>query len=377
MFVKIKKEDESHIHGPRNRVREALAMARVVADSVPLWLHSGTEGAFSVDWIPDSIPRKVDRIAPDVVHLNWVGDGFLNIKSIGRLDRPVIWRLPDMWAFTGGCHYADGCERYRDSCGQCPKLESTRAWDISRWTWRRKSKGWRDAEITVVAPSSWLADRARESSLFCDRRIEVIPNGLDTDVYSPTDPELGRRLFGLPKQKRLILFGAQATDDPRKGFGLLRHALERLEDRGRYDDVALVVFGASEPEDPPDLGFEQHYTGYVNDDQSLSLLYGAADVMVVPSKYEGFGQTVTEAMACGTPVVAFDVSGPRDTVDHEETGYLATPYDTDDLADGIAWLLDDPEAREALGVRAREKTVKVYHLEAVAKRYRALYETVV
>jgi glycosyltransferase involved in cell wall biosynthesis len=136
------------------------------------------------------------------------------------------------------------------------------------------------------------------------------------------------------------------------------------------------VFGASEPTDPPDFGFPTHYVGYLHDDPSLVFLYSAADVMVVPSRYEGFGQTVSEALACATPVVAFDATGPKDIVDHRETGWLAEPYEVSGLARGIEWLLETAD-REALGTEARERAIDRYEQERVANAYLELYESVV
>jgi glycosyltransferase involved in cell wall biosynthesis len=221
-----------------------------------------------------------------------------------------------------------------------------------------------------------LADRAKESSLFSDRKIEIIPTGLNTRVYRPIDAEIGRKSFDLPADKHLILFGAQEVEASWKGFGLLRRALALLNNKEGYDDVNLVVFGSSRPADPPDFAFETHYTGYVHDDATLASLYAACDVMVVPSKIEAFGQTVTESMACGTPVVGFDATGPRDTIEHGVTGYLAEPYDADDLAEGIGWVLDDPELRSMMGKQARARAVEQYDIETVALQYHALYENI-
>ena len=373
MLVQIKRGDEPDVVGPEGTLRRVYSMGRAVTDSLPLKLYGGAEGAFSVDWLPDDLPRQIDRLDPDIVHLNWVGDGFFSPTSLADIERPIVWRLPDMWAFTGGCHYAGECDRYTDSCGRCPKLDSDSDRDLSRWIWWRKDRAWADLDVTVVGPSSWLADRARESSLFGDRRVEVIPNGLDENVFKPRDQSLGRDLFGLPTDVPVVLFGAQSPDDPRKGPGLLQDALGRLADDERVEDLLQVVFGTSQPTDVPDSPFDTRYTGYLNDDESLALLYAAADVMVVPSRYEGFGQTASEALACGTPVVAFDATGPSDIVDHRENGYLAAPYDSDDLADGIAWVLGDDERRDRLSTAARRKAVGEYTLETVAAQYRELY----
>lgn len=373
MLVGIKRGNESGVVGPESTIRRVYAMGRVVADSLPLKLYGDSEVEFSVNWLPDDLGRQLEPLDPDIVHLNWVGENFFSPTSLADIDRPIVWRLPDMWAFTGGCHYADGCERYTESCGNCPKLNSAHGWDLSRWTWRRKSRAWEDADITVVGPSTWVAERANESSLFGDRRIEVIPNALDTEVYKPHPIEFARDLFDLPMGAPVVLFGAQSPEAHRKGPDLLEAALATLSTDSEHDDIVQVVFGTEEPEQAPDTGLETRYTGYLNDDETLALLYAAADVMVVPSRYEGFGQTASEALACGTPVVAFDATGPSDIVDHGENGYLADPYEPDDLAAGIAWVLEDDDRRDELSAAAREKAVREYAMETVAEQYRDLY----
>lgn len=376
MLVRHKRSDDPYVVGPGGTLQRVYSMARIVLDPVPLKLFGGAEGDFSIGWVPDGLPKRVAKLDPDLIHLNWVGEGFFDVKTLGTLDRPIVWRLPDMWAFTGGCHYSGECDRFEEDCGSCPQLGRDLKHDLSWWTLRRKRKAWDGADITVVAPSTWLADQAKRSALFSDRRIEIIPNGLDTDTYRPFDTEVARDIFDFPTDAKIVLFGSiSPTSDPRKGFTYLRDALRSLSETASDDDVQVVVFGASEPENPPDLGFDARYVGYLNDDQSLALLYSAADVMVVPSEYEGFGQTVTESMACGTPVVAFDATGPRDTVVHEETGYLAEPYDPADLAAGIRWVLEDEERRADLSANARERAIREYDLETVAREYQNLYQT--
>lgn len=377
LFVRHKRGDEPDVIGPDGTVRRVLSMGRIALDSVPLRFFGGSNDDFSVGWLPDRLPKKVRELDPDVVHLNWVGEGFFNAKTPGSFDRPVVWRLPDMWAFTGGCHYSGGCERFKTSCRACPKLEGNATYDPAWWTFRRKRKAWEDTDITVVATSSWLAEQASESRLFSDFRIETIPNGLDTDIFRPFDTGFARDVFGFPPDETLILFGSvKPTSDPRKGFDLLQQALTDLSKRELENDCRVIVFGASEPSDPPDLGFETEYLGYLNDDRTLALLYSAADVMVVPSRYEGFGQTVTESMACGVPVVTFDATGPSDTVVQEQTGYLAKPYKASDLANGIEWVLADDERFQDLSDAARERAVSEYDIDIIARKYRKLYRSI-
>lgn len=374
MLVQHQRSNHPHVIGPEGYLRRAYSAGRIVTDSWPTKLYRHREGNFSINWLPGDINRQLRPLDPDIIHLNWVGEGFFSVKSIANIAAPIVWRLPDMWAFTGGCHYSDGCRKFEERCGACPKLGSNRDFDLTRWTWKRKANSWSNADITVVAPSTWLKESARQSSLFADNRIDVIPNALDTEQFAPVDSRLGREYFDLPENKRIVLFGAQfATSDPRKGFNLLYEALRTLHTRRTKELIQLVVFGGSEPDDAPDFGFPTRYLGYIQETERLPRLYSAADVMVVPSRYEGFGQTVSEALACGTPVVAFDATGPSDIIDHEETGYLAEPYDPADLASGIEWILSDESRQAELGHVGRERAVERYSMETVAKQYRDLY----
>ncbi|NEO27037.1 MAG: glycosyltransferase, partial [Kamptonema sp. SIO4C4] len=277
----------------------------------------------------------------------------------------------------GGCHYTEGCDRYQESCGQCPQLASQREKDLSHQVWKRKQKAWKNVNLTIVTPSRWMADCVQASSLFRERRVEVIPFCLDTQLYRPIERPIARQLLNLPPDKTLILFGAiAATADRRKGFHLLIEALQRLSQSEQLTNTELVVFGADEPDNPLDLGFKTHYLGSFADDISLALVYSAADVMIVPSLAESFGQTASEALACGTPVVAFNATGLKDIIDHQENGYLATPYEVEDLAQGIAWVLAGEERYQKLSVNAREKVENCFNLELQANAYHALFKDI-
>jgi len=341
-----------------------------------LYPHRDRTNLFSLQWVPDSISPKVAQLCPDVINLHWVCDGFLRIETIPKLNKPIVWTLHDKWPFTGGCFYSYDCDRYTGSCGACPQLHSSQNWDLSRWVWRRKAKAWQDLNLTIVTPSSWLARCASSSALFKDRRIEVIPNGLDTERYKPIDRKLAREILNLPQDKQIVLFGAWLNSH-RKGFHLLQPALQSLSKSEWQDKLEVVVFGFSQPSHQPDLGFKTYYLGRLNDDITLALAYSAADVFVAPSIADNLSTTVMEAIACGTPCVAFNVGGMPDLIDHRQNGYLAQPYEIEDLAHGIAWVLEDPERHQHLAHRAREKAEREFTLEMQARRYLALFEEVV
>jgi glycosyltransferase involved in cell wall biosynthesis len=336
-----------------------------------------TSEMFSAQWFPDGIGTKAAQQASDIINLHWICNGFIQIETLAKFNRPLVWTLHDMWPFTGGCHYTRDCTQYQASCGTCPQLPSRRRWDLSRWIWQRKKKAIAKAPLTIVATSRWMADCARASSLFKDLPIEVIPLGLDTQRYKPINRQVARELLNLPQDKQLVLFGAiGATANPRKGFHLLLPALQQLCQEGWGNRLGIVVFGGAPDQNPIPVELESHYVGYVHDDLLLTAIYAAADVMVVPSVQEVFGQTAIESMACGTPVIAFNGTGLQDIVTHQETGYLAQPFEVQDLARGIAWVLAEPERHKTLCLKARETCVTQFSAPIQAERYLSLYKEI-
>lgn len=378
MLVGNKTSDDITVLGTNNKLGKAWIKIAAALDSLPLKTYSTSNNLmFSLQWLPDQLEGKVVEINPDVIHLHWINNGYMQIETLGKLKKPIVWTLHDMWAFTGGCHYSDDCDQYTMSCGACPQLGSHRKGDITQWIWQRKAKAWSNLNLTIVTPSRWLADCAKKSLLFHNLRIEVIPNGLNTQVYKPMDKIMARKWLNLPLDKHLILFGAiNPTANKRKGFHLLKPAIQNLSQEHNSNNIELVIFGASQPLEVPNFGFKTHYLGRLHDDIGLALVYSAADVMIVPSIQEAFGQTASESLACGTPVVAFDITGLKDIIDHQHNGYLAKPFDVDDLAQGIAWVLEDKERLINLSNNAREKVERNFSLEVQANNYLSIYKYV-
>jgi glycosyltransferase involved in cell wall biosynthesis len=373
LMVQFRFDPESDVICEDELWRRSLRRLKLYLGTLPVRIYPNRPvNNFTPALFGDRLPSKVDRLAPDLVHLQWLGAGFCGIESIGAFTPPVVWTLHDSWPFTGGCHVPGPCTRYRESCGACPVLGSRTEHDLSRRTWSRKERAWRNQPLTLVAPSRWLADCAASSSLFAGRRIEVIPNGLDTALFRPMEKEAARRLLGLPQERPLILFGAvNALSDRNKGWHLLQPALKLVAEC--LPEATAVVFGGDQPASPPDLGMEARFLGHLKDDPLLAAAYAAADVMVVPSLQEAFCQTATEAMACGTPVVAFGATGLLDVVGHGETGYLARPYKVEDLAAGILWVLSDRERRAALSERGVHKVNAEFAIDKTAARYLEIY----
>ncbi len=378
LLVQFKDLDENNVYGPRGGLIRILNGLKSHIDSLPVRLTPNKpQQNFTPAFVPNRLVSKILSHHPDIIHLHWLGAGLCCIESLRKLNRPIIWTLHDSWAFTGGCHVPFDCDKYQQRCGACPVLGSSQENDLSRWVWKRKQNAWEALNMTVVAPSHWLAGCARSSSLFQNVRVEVIPNGLDPDIFKPIDQHFARKKLGLPLRKKLILFGAFAgTSDKNKGYHLLIPALEQVLDKVGKNLVDLVVFGADKPKTQKPLEMNTHYLGRIYDETDIALLFSAVDVFVAPSLRENLPNTIMEAMACGTPCVAFNQGGVPDLIEHGENGYLAKPYVVDDLANGISQLLVNNELRGRMACHSRRKVEEDFSLNRVAESYSTLYREI-
>ena len=374
MMVRAKSGSEPSVVAQSNSYAGRI---RALCDGLPLHLYPNRQPHnFSPAIIPENIVSAVNQYNPDIVHLHWLSEGFVRLESIAKLNCPIVWTLHDSWPFTGGCHLPGECNRYQDSCGHCPVLGSSNEKDLSRRVWSRKKKAWAALNLTVVAPSSWMADCARKSSLLTECHIEIIPNGIDTDFFSPGCQRSEKEKIGFSPSRQLILFGGKnSLLDTNKGFDLLFSALQKLPEKVRCNsDVA--IFGDRKNFPLPDSNMNIQNFGIIDDEMVLRSLYRAADVFVLPSRQENLPNVVLESMACATPCVAFDVGGVSDMVGHHETGYLCQPYDVEDLSAGIVYLLRGEEKDESQSRLCREKILHEFAMEKVVSQYLDLYRNV-
>lgn len=312
----------------------------------------------------------------DVVNLHWVA-GLLDYASFfPRVTQstPVVWTLHDMNAFTGGCHYDNSCGRFARSCGACPQLGSSTEQDLSRAVWMRKQHALaagKRGRIRIVTPSRWLADEARRSTILSGLPVDVIPYGLDLQVFAPRDRSFSRDLLGIPQDARVVFFLADAVDSRRKGFSLLLEALPHCVKR--IDKVLLVSLGQNPPQ--VDGGIPWLHLGSVSDDRLLSVVYSAADLFVLPSLQDNLANTVLEAMACGVPVVGFNAGGTPDMVRPGLTGQLVPAFEVPAFASAIIELLNAPAKRSEMAKNCRRIVLEEYPLELQAHRYSDLYKS--
>jgi glycosyltransferase involved in cell wall biosynthesis len=376
MLVQTKVSDDPTILGPEKKLEKFINLKRPELDAFPLRFYKyKKESLFSPSWLPfTNIINKINASDADIVHLHWIANGMINIKDISRIKKPIVWSLHDMWAFSGGCHYDTCCGKYATHCNMCPLLGATNKNDLSYHVFEKKMKYLTKIQsLTIVGLSRWISECAGKSPLLAGREIVNLPNPLDSQVFRPIKKDLARDLLNLPFNKNLVLFGADnAILDSRKGFSKLTAALHSL----KSTDIELVVFGSGPLLNSLNFDYPVHHFGYMPGDLSLRILYNAADVMVMPSIQENLANTIMESLACGTPVVAFDIGGNRDMIDHQKNGYLAEPFSPTSLAKGIDWVLNYTLPQE-LSHNARQKVIERFDSRKVAEQYLGLYQKIV
>lgn len=339
---------------------------------------AGATNAFSPARLGADISKHKLVQESDIIHLHWINNSFISInglKKLFALKKKFVWHLQDMWAFTGGCHYSGECKNYKNSCGNCPYLRWSNANDLSARMWKEKTQLFKDADITVVASSKWLADTAKQSSLFKKFRVLHIPCPIDTEIFKPLDKKEARKSLGLDTEKEYILFGAMNLADTRKGFKYFRDSLEILHQNHPVPDtIELLMFGKPNEEMMKTIQFKINNLGFIKDIGQLINIYNASSLFVIPSLEDNLPNTILESFACGTPVVGFNAGGIPEMIDHLQNGYVAEFLSSADIAKGITWVLNHPEG---LAQKARNKAVEKYSNDIVASHYNSLFQEVV
>ncbi len=312
----------------------------------------------------------------DIVHFHGLHSGFVNYLALPMLTRekPAVFTLRDMWAFTGHCAYTRGCERWRSGCGQCPHLDASPAVqrDATRLEWLLKNWSYRHSNLTVVGISRWIRDLAK-SSMLSRFPLRYIPNGVDVDEYYPRGRQQARAALGLPHDRLVVMFASVDIDDARKGGDILLAALNRVAPKWR-SRMLLLLLGNKGDRLAAACGDIPHVAlGEVNDTERKALAYSAADVFAFPSRQDAFGNVALESMACATPVVAFDGGGVAEAVRTGDSGYLAQAEDAVDFARGLEALLVDAAGRHRMGRTARDIVLHEYSAELEVHRYLDLY----
>lgn len=336
-------------------------------------------GRFSLGYPGYNLTRTKIIKEVDLINLHWV-DGLLSVESISallELGKPIVWTLHDVNPFTGGCHYPAGCTLFKDDCHPCPQLIKD-PYNLSQFNLKNKISQFRDKNLTIVTPSKWMAKKAKQSAVFKHTPVVVIPNSIETDIFTPQSKRQAKSKFDIAENTVTILTGASHRKPKRKGFEEFLSAMKLCLDNKTFRNlvyenrILLLCFG--HPANAiKDLGIPYKSFGRVRSDPLLSNIYNAADLFLLPSTEDNLPNTMVEAMSCGTPVIAFNTGGMPDMIQDGITGKLVPLSRIEKYAEAIIDLVLHPATRNKIGEQARQLIERNYKLEHQAQKYVDLF----
>ncbi|HEX4887929.1 MAG TPA: glycosyltransferase [Luteibaculaceae bacterium] len=353
-------------------IRERIYFARFEKDKTVRFSYSTASAGANL-----SSHEQIKK--SDIVHLHWINFGFASIRALTQLaslNKPVVWTLHDMWLLTGGCHHNRGCENYRIACGNCQYLKNPAANDLSHRVWLKKKTALDTLKPTLVVPSEWLKNKVQESSLLKHHRVEIIGNAIDTAFFKPTANRTETEGWS-EGEEIAICFIAANVSNPFKGATYLKEALEYLTHThpALAKRIKLVVVGDDKNHFFDEFPILVHKTGFIHNPDEIVKIYQQSTLFILPSLEENLPNTIMEAMACGTPSVAFDVGGVSDMIQHQQNGYLARCKDAKDLANGIIWCTENTERYKQLCAQARVHIETNYSYPVIAEKHLNLYHS--
>jgi glycosyltransferase involved in cell wall biosynthesis len=311
----------------------------------------------------------------DIINLHWINSGLLSnysIRFLIRNKKHVFWTIHDMWPFTGGCHYSSSCKGFESNCNNCPLIFKHATFlPMNNLISKQKSLF---KNIVTISPSNWMHLNVSTSSLFKNSKNYIIHNPVDHDIFNlQKDHKIKLDHFN-------ILFGSyNYSTDSRKGFNYFFQAIKFIKTNNfeLFSKIIIHLFGSKDSiSELTSLGIKVVNHGKIEKDEILADLYNLADVFVAPSVEENLANTVNESIACGTPVVAFNVGGMPDLIDHRINGYLAIPYQFKDLCYGIEWVYNN-YSNINFQVNCEIKSQKSFTRNKISNDYLKVYNEII
>lgn len=330
--------------------------------------HKGLE-LFSFPYSKYDITESELYKEATIVNLHWVA-GFLDYSSFFQKNtKPVVWTLHDMNPFTGGEHYLEEYLGIDDLGYPINRKISKEEINVAQENISIKMKAISKIDnLTIVAPSEWLAEEARKSDVFKGKHVYCIPYGLDSEIFAPRDKNYSRALFNIPKDKKVILFVADSIDNQRKGFVFLQKAFQLIAD----SNIVLCAIGNKNS----DLESLENILelGPIYDERLMSVAYSAADVFILPSLMDNLPNTVLESLMCGTPVIGFPVGGMHDMIQNRVNGFLTEEISVESLVKTINEFLKNTDCFNKIEIR--ENALKKYDQKVQSQRYIDLFTNI-
>ena len=312
----------------------------------------------------------------DLIHLHLIHNGFFNLDHLPILTslKPTVWTLHDPWALTGHCIYPLQCNKWKYGCGNCPNLEIPFKikHDTTSFNWIYKKSIFDRSNFEVIVASHWMKNLVNESPLFNEKKVSVVPFGIDTDIFCHRNSLNAKSEMGISSADFVIAF--RADKSPFKGLEHIKEALHSIKSK---KNITLITFGRTGLLEDIKNKYKIIELGWITDDYQLSNAYAAADIFLMPSNAEAFGLMAIEAMACGKPVIISEGTSLEEVVKVNESGCPVVPKDSEKgLLRAIENLMNNSQIRNSIGKKSRDVAVKYYGIDGYMDNIISVYRRV-
>ncbi len=370
VLVAEKISNDSNVIGPSKSLEVILyEIKQILARQKKYIFKKNDNFSHSLNIFRSNIVKKINEINPDIVNLHWINNELMSIGQINEIKQPIVWTFVDMWPMCGGEHYTE-TRRYRD--GYLKSNKDVKGFDLNRWLWNKKKKNWEKKIKKVVCISEWLKEKAMESDLFGNSKVEKINCNLDLSLWKPVDKNEAKNILNLPSDKKIFLFvSTNGIEDKRKGFEFVDNALNNLSNS--RNDFQLLILGKANSLNKKKYEYKVIDKLLNGNPIELRLIYSACDLILAPSTLEAFGQVALEGASCGTPTVAFNKTGILDIIEHKVNGYLSNYKDQEDFNEGINWILNNDDKN--LLNNCLKVTKEKFDSRLIANKYLDIYKS--
>jgi len=355
------------------------------------WLGSRIEDILGLPYWTNRLTMNLPKTElyewADIIDLRNLHGGYINLWVLPGLSlgKPVVWRLPDLWALTGYCAYPYDCKKWKEGCHDCPLLKGesrllvepkpSSRWDVTKRVWRMKQQIYRESKLHIVVNSDWMRKKVNQGILKDSLSVNVISNGVDLDIYRPIDKQKARERLGLPANETILLWGAASLGNLRKGYSYTARAMDLIQKNGKNEPLLITMGKEKRMDEKYPLGKVKHF-GFVQDPTRQALMYSAADLFLCSTLADAQPQTAVESLACGTPVIAYDIGPMPELIQEGKTGFIVPEVSVESLAATLEEVLEDPENLAEMGHACRKEAEQKYDLSKQTKMYIDLYEKI-
>lgn len=380
-YLKVNLSSESasikNIIGPKNifeRYKNLLKAA--IGSRLGLFLRNNDFVIHSLSILPSYYHKFINSSDYDLVNLHWVCGEMMSIEDISRIKKPIVWTLHDMWPFCGAEHFTFDETWKSGYNSNIRNSDKNFFFNLNKYIWKKKKKLWRKP-MHIVGVSQWISQCAKDSILMKNFPIITINNTLDTNFWKPGSQSAAREYFNLPMEIKIFGYGSLGyKNSSLKGKDLFLSSLKYL--KFKKNKFAIFAIGDGNEFLEEIEGIKIFRTKRIDNDSDMIKFYNALDFVVVPSRLESFGQTASEAISCGKPVVCFNSTGLKDIILHGKNGWLADSYNIQRLAEGIDFFLELSDANyKKFSKNSRQIALKKFSYEIISKKYIKLYSEII